>query len=78
MMSSHTPFLLCLQDMDVLRVKFDNLRNVLIQGDNIFPVVRKWGYPWILLQSYEANIVYNYMGSIAECHLTEEELRRLH
>jgi hypothetical protein len=26
----NTPFLLCLQDIDVIRVRFDNLKNILI------------------------------------------------
>jgi hypothetical protein len=36
---TNTPFLLCLQDMDAMGVQFDNLKNVLTQGDKIVPVV---------------------------------------
>jgi hypothetical protein len=64
-----TPFLLCLQDMDRLGIKFDNLKNHLQQGDRTVPVVRKWGHPWLQLDVEKA-ITYNY--------LTEGELRRLH
>jgi hypothetical protein len=46
---TNTPFLLCLQDMDAMGVRFDNLKNILIQGNKIMPVVRKWGHPWMLL-----------------------------
>jgi len=56
--------------MDKLGVKLDNLENVLIQGDNIVPIVRKWGHPWMLLQHKEE--------ALAWSHLTETELRRLH
>jgi hypothetical protein len=64
-----TPFLLCLQDMDRLGIKFDNLRNCLQQGDLTVPVVRKWGHPWLQL-TMEKTLASNY--------LTDAELRRLH
>jgi hypothetical protein len=68
---TNTPFLFCLQDMDRMGVKLDNLQNVLIQGNKTIPVVRKWGHPWMLLhQPLEQ--------SIAWSHLTESELRQLH
>jgi hypothetical protein len=38
---TNTPFLLCLQDMDAIEVRFNNLKNILIQGSKIVPVVRK-------------------------------------
>ncbi|KAK1992527.1 hypothetical protein LX36DRAFT_617431, partial [Colletotrichum falcatum] len=41
-MTSDTPFLFCLKDMDRHGIRFDNLKNVLIQGKNTVPVVRKW------------------------------------
>jgi hypothetical protein len=44
-----TPFLLCLQDMDRLGIKFDNLQNYLQQGDLAIPVIHKWGHPWLEL-----------------------------
>jgi hypothetical protein len=64
-----TPFLLCLQDMDRLGIKFDNLRNHLQQRNLTVPVVRKWGHPWLEL-TMEKVLTHNY--------LTEVELRRLH
>jgi hypothetical protein len=36
-----TPFLLYIQDMDRLGIQFDNLSNVIIQGNKKIPVVRK-------------------------------------
>jgi hypothetical protein len=53
---TNTPFLLCLRDMDNLKIKFDNLDNVLIQNGKKFPVVRKWGHPWLLLNQLEQTI----------------------
>ncbi len=41
---ANTPFLFCIQDMNKLGVKLDNLENVLIQGNNIVPIIRKWGH----------------------------------
>jgi hypothetical protein len=38
---TNTPFLLCLQDIDAIRVRFDNLKNILIQDSKIVPVMRK-------------------------------------
>ena len=71
---TNTPFLLCLEDMDTLRVKFDNLRNVLIQGSKIVPIIRKWGHPWMLLDD-ELTLEKTIAGGH---HLTEPELRQLH
>jgi hypothetical protein len=67
---TNTPFLLCLQDMDVIGVRFDNLRNILIQGDKVVPIVRKWGHPWMLLDKLEETLAWS--------HLTETELRQIH
>lgn len=67
---ANTLFLFCIRDMDKLGVKLDNLENVLVQGDNRVPVVRKWGHPWLLLHQLEK--------SVAWSHLTESELRQLH
>jgi len=65
-----TPFLLCIQDMDKLSVRLDNLNNTLVQGEKIIPIVRKWGHPWMLLGNKEQTLSYS--------HLTETELRQLH
>jgi len=68
---TNTPFLLCLKDMDDLKVKFDNITNMLVKQDGSeIPITRKWGHPFLQLK--------NLKESIIECHLTEIELRRLH
>jgi len=67
---ANTPFLLCINDMDRMGVKLDNLENVLIQGKKRVPIVRKWGHPWMLLHYAEQAIAWN--------HLTESQLRQLH
>ena len=33
-----------IRDINKLGVKLNNLKNILIQGDNWVPVIRKWGY----------------------------------
>jgi hypothetical protein len=72
-----TPFLLCLADMDKLRVYYDNIRDVLVTRTKEVPVVRRYGHAFLLcnsslqsylLESFESN----------PCYLTEVELRRLH
>ena len=67
---ANTPFLWCIQDMDRMKVRLDNLENVLIQGDKRVPIVRKWGHPWMLIDGLEQTLAY--------CHLTEQELRQVH
>jgi hypothetical protein len=67
---TNTPFLFCLRDMDKHHVYLNNVRNILVHGDKEYPVVRKWGHPWLLYGEPEK--------SIAWCHLTETELRQLH
>jgi hypothetical protein len=54
--------------MDRLNVTFDNITNVLYQGSKRLPVLRKWGHPWLLLDTSQ---------SIA-FHLSEVELRQFH
>ncbi|TIC89476.1 hypothetical protein CH35J_012862 [Colletotrichum higginsianum] len=56
--------------MDRLKIQFDNLDDVLRQGDVAVPIVRKWGHPWMLLSPPEKVIA-------AGNHMTEVELRRL-
>ena len=43
-----TPFLLCLSDMDSLRVYYNNLTNTLITPTESVPVVRRFGHPFLL------------------------------
>ncbi|KAF1934556.1 hypothetical protein EJ02DRAFT_461091, partial [Clathrospora elynae] len=63
-----TPFLLCLADMDWLKVYFNNTTDELVQGDARTLVIRKWGHPWFHLNKREQATVF----------LTETELRWLH
>src|SRR6266700_3309993 len=38
---TNTPFLFYIKDIDKLGVRLDNLKNILIQGDNRVPIIRK-------------------------------------
>jgi hypothetical protein len=38
---TNTPFLYCLQDMDRMKVKLDNIQNMLVQSKKVVPIVRK-------------------------------------
>ena len=76
-MPADVPFLLCLQDLDRLRAKYDNLKDVLVQGARRILVIRAFGHPWILLNKLEA-LVYASQAETPQCHLTESELRQLY
>jgi hypothetical protein len=67
--SATTPFLYCLQDIDRMGVRFDNLNNLLIQDhtDTVVPVIHKWGHPFMLLNESERSLAFS--------HLTESQLR---
>ena len=67
-MPTNTPFLLCLADMDYHGIYLNNVENVLVHKNKEYPVIRKWGHPWLLLDSHET----------ATYYLTETELRQLH
>jgi hypothetical protein len=53
---ANTPFLYCIQDMDAMGVRLDNLKNVLVQGNKVIPIVHKWGHPWMLLHQPEQSL----------------------
>jgi hypothetical protein len=74
-----TPFLICLKDMDKLRIEYHNLSNVLVSEDRKLrvPVIRRFGHPWLVwdatLQSYLLETI-----DQEESWLTRGELQRLH
>jgi len=43
-----TPFLLYLADINRLQIYYNNLRNVVITYTKKVPVVRRFGYPFLL------------------------------
>lgn len=61
--------------MDLLKVKFDNLRNILVQGSRKIPVQGKFGHAFLLISDIMTSLTYNYF---TECHLSDNELRRFH
>jgi hypothetical protein len=38
---TNTPFLFCIKDIDNIGVKLHNLKNMLVQGTKVVPMVRK-------------------------------------
>src|SRR6266702_7222443 len=42
------PFLLCLADIDILKVYYNNLKNVLVTPIKLVLVVRQFGHPFLL------------------------------
>jgi len=45
---ANTPFLLCLADIDMLKVYYNNLKNVLVTPTKLVPVIRQFGHPFLL------------------------------
>src|SRR6266568_1281459 len=43
-----TPFLLCLADIDTLKVYYNNLKNILVTPTKSVSVVRQFGHPFLL------------------------------
>lgn len=72
-----TPFLLCLADMDELKVYYDNIRDVLVTRTGEVPVIRRFGHAFLMchssLQSYLLESL-----ELNPCYLTDTELHRLH
>ena len=72
-----TLFLLSIADIDLLKAKFDNLNNVMIQqidnAEQRTPVIRKNGHLYMLLTGIEQTLAYMDTLDI-ECYLTEIEL----
>ena len=52
----NTPFLLYLQDIDTIRVHFNNFKNILIQSNKIVLVVHKWGHFWMLFNQLKETL----------------------
>jgi hypothetical protein len=76
-MSSNTPFLLSLADMDKLGAYFNNLTNNLITLQGSVPVVRRFGHPFLLWDtSLQAYLMDSF--DLTSCYLTNTELQRLH
>lgn len=76
--SSDTPFLLSLYDMDRLKIYFNNLENVIIQGNKAFPVIRQWGHPFLLEKALSINKLSSSSTFSFDCFLTNKEIRQLH
>jgi hypothetical protein len=76
-LETDTPFLLCIDDMDALGVYYNNVDNILVTPEGTFPVIRRFGHPFMLWdESLESFI----NGSLNQnpSSLTDTELRRLH
>ncbi|POS82128.1 hypothetical protein EPUL_006743, partial [Erysiphe pulchra] len=65
--NADTPFLLCLQDMDSLKIYYNNLRDVIqMQNGKSIPVIRKFNHAFLVWGIPSLN------------YLTDSELRQLH
>src|SRR5271166_3243146 len=72
-----TPFLLCLADMDTLKVFYNNLNNVLVTPTKSVLVVRRFGHPFLLWEESLQSFITNSFDQ-NPCYLTATELRQLH
>jgi hypothetical protein len=76
-LKTDTPFLLCIDDMDALGVYYNNVNNILVTSEGTFPVIRRFGHPFMLWdESLESFI--NESLNQNPSSLTDTELRRLH
>jgi hypothetical protein len=72
-----TPFLLCLADIDKLRVYYNNVTDALIGPALTLPITRRFGHPFLVwgeaLRTYvQESFDYN------PCYLTSTEIHRLY
>lgn len=76
-----TPFLLGLKDKDRLGLYFNNLENELIKNNKSFPIIRQFGYPFLVWQDLPKILVSSHMTKevpLMQCFLTDQEIRQLH
>lgn len=80
----HTPFLLCLADMNQLGAYFNNTTNQVIQNrphvphaPHAHPVIRRYGHAFLLWHTFAYTVIIEFIV-FNSCFLTEVELRRLH
>ena len=74
-----TPFILCLRDMDNLRIQYNNLDNTIVFRDNHrqpVPVLRRFGYTFVLQGAQSLLLAESF--DYNPCLLSETELRQLH
>lgn len=75
--SINTSFLLCLVDMDRLRMFFNNVTNQLIQSNQVHFVIRRYGHAFLRWHIFTYFFVSESLN-MNLYYLTEIELRRLH
>ena len=63
--------------MDALQAYYNNVENALVTPSDIFPVVRRFGHPFLLWDQHLHTFVTDSLDG-NPCYLTEVELRRLH
>ncbi|EEA24070.1 conserved hypothetical protein [Talaromyces marneffei ATCC 18224] len=74
-----TPFLLCIKDLDHLKIYYDNTKDLLIRHEPYMtaPIVRRFGHPF-LIWDYSLMSYITQSFDEDQCFLTATELRRLH
>ena len=71
------PFLLCLDDLDILNATYHNLRDVVVTPHSEAPLQRQFGHPFILWGKNLQQFISSSLTSDS-CFLTATELSRLH
>ena len=73
-----TPFLLCLADLDRLKVYFNNVENVLVsKNKEAFSMIKRFGHPFLLWAGPLQTCLMQSLN-FNPCYLTEGEIRHLH
>jgi hypothetical protein len=70
-------FLLCLNDFDRLSIYFNNLINKIVQHEQRYFVIRRYGHAFLLWKILIQLLIAEFIDENS-CLLTEIELRRLH
>lgn len=72
---SNTLFLLSLYDTDRPKIYFNNLENVIVQGNEAFPIVLKWGHPFLLEKKLASSKPFSSSTFSFYCFLSVQEIR---
>jgi hypothetical protein len=76
-LETDTPFLLYIDDMDALKAYYNNVTNVLVTLKGTFPVIQRFGHPFLLWEESLESFITNSL-SRNPSPLTDRELRHFH
>ena len=72
-----TPFLLCLADMNCLKVYYNNIKNILTSNNMFMPVIRRFDHSFLLWEKSLRSYITDFFDH-NPCYLIDTKLRQLH